>query len=721
MFTKDQDKSVGLWWSTADIRNKPICLVDPPRGIDHSRERNTRRQGDNMTTRRMVLGRCMTACCLLLLPRSVPAAEAVLPGSIPSIDDHAILQQMPGTDYRMPPRLMTPEFVDKLKRKEIGGRWWFDARPASAARWTKIPDERWTELISDFAPVSMKGCNTRFGGADPFNNTHYFRGVRMSVEDFFETPFQARTVDGDYIVYAREEDMPGDYRWRPNRTVDIPHLDGTVHPYRFSVPDKPEIKDAPPGYNSGRRNWLCPAGEVWRARLAIIMRHAIPELAAAVFWNDDADAEHTLAVILDRIADVYPELPLISQHVGHGFARNRDGSDYLDLEGYRSVEPEMPFPNWNHKPFWFHYIYDYSYGKLNYGIGYWTDGIMLEMGKIARCIDLLRDREGVQAYSRRKYGDPEAWHRKMVSGFLEPARKLAYATPPTQGNTSYSFVKGAVELGLVAQDRYIFERGLSVIEMYVPNNWLNDGMALDGAFNYAGMTYSIIGYRWMNKLFGGLDLNERYPILNRADELGARPVRTLYDIASKHADQHTRFYRSRSTRYPPPAPDAIPYARHEHSQCLPAYGLTCLRGGAPGSRLELIIDHQNTPNHVQKSKMNIQLFYEGVELLPDFGYAVGITDVTREPWSRVQLDYELLGSPDAENKHDPYRHCYTQQPEAHCVATVDHYLYDVVPTTLHAYLGGQPPTDPAYWTQFVDAGGEMLFAGRPNPVDVFRR
>ncbi len=646
------------------------------------------------------------------------ATLATSAGEMPAIDDAAILKLMPGgTTYSMPERIFPPG--PRAGREEsFGTLVTGDAR--RAADWLAIPESAWQELITDFAPVSMHGTNTGVGGRDPFTGDDYFDGVEMSHEDFLKTPFQARAKDGGEIVYERESDMPADWKWRPNHTAEIPHLDGTTHAYRFLVPEA--FAGAGTAYNSERRHWFCPAGEVYGARLRIIMSAVLPDLIAAVYHDTDPRAARQLAVILDRVADVYPGLPLLSASLAHGFARSPDKSGYLTAALYDEITSGTPPPGYDFPPPWWHGIYDYNYAKLNGKIPGWTDGVLAQLGTYAIAFDLLHDLEAVRAFSQEKYGDPERWTVRVRERLLEPARLLARFSPPTKGNTAYAYVMGAVPLGIVTQDSYLFATGLSIPELYLYNNWMEDGMPIDGAFNYALMTYGIIKYRWMYEELGGSPLHEKFPLLHKIDSFTFRPVTTLYNLASKHADEHARFFRSRRPWMPPPDPAALPYEAHERSQSLPVYGLTALRGGAPGSRLELILDHQNTNNHVHESKLNVQLFYEGVELLPDFGYSVAFAfDPEAAPWKDFDYPHQLLPTPEPRDKWGPWRHQYAIHPEAHCVATIDNWLASTIPMTLEAYHGGTAPESPAWQAQFVDASAKGLFHEHPAPVDLMRR
>ncbi|MDP6504079.1 MAG: hypothetical protein QF886_10705, partial [Planctomycetota bacterium] len=271
---------------------------------------------------------------------------------IPPINDQAILKSMSGADYTLPERIYTDAFLEGVKAEKFGNLLPGYADRNRAKKWLTIPESKWAELISDFAPVSTKGTNISYGGRCPFTGKNFYSGTTMSDDEFLATPFQARTADGGHVIYGREEDMPDDYKWRPNHTIEVPHLDGTSRKYRFFVPKGTE--DAPEKFRSDRRHWLCPAGEVWLARLRIIMRKVLADLGASVFLDNNDQAARSLAAILDRFADVYPGLPLYSQAISHGFARSRDGSSYLTRPEYLAAVKTGPFRNWENKPYWFH-------------------------------------------------------------------------------------------------------------------------------------------------------------------------------------------------------------------------------------------------------------------------------------------------------------------------------------------------------------------------------
>jgi len=663
----------------------------------------------------------------ILMTASLVGSRGWAESSLLRIDDASLLRQMPGVgvEYRLPKRVFPPELVEKLRSEAVYRKFLYRSFADHADQWTGIPLERWQELISDFAPVSIEGNtgNPYTMGISPFTG-QLFRGASMSDVEFHSNPFQCREAGTDSVIYSREEDMPADYPARPNHTENIPHLDGTLHPYRFYVPEK--FRDAGPEFNSNRKNWFCPAGEVWRCRLEIIMSKIVPDLTAAVVLNDNTKAVATLAAILDRIADVYPGLPLYIGARAHGFARGPDRKNYLTAAQYRSVAPKQPFINVRSRddyPFWYVDIYDFSYDKLHWGVSAWTDGVMDQLGWIASAFDVVRDRPETLAFSEKKYGASDAWEKRFRERCLKELEFLALATPPTTGNTSYAYITGAAKVGIAAQNEALFRKSLEIVELYLYNNWSADGMAADAAFNYAMMTQSgILGLSWMNEFYGGVDFAKRYPLKQKIDQLGTTPIGTLLNIYSKHADEHARIFRNQGDYGKPPEPGKLPYADHEASQCLPFYGMTALRGGSPGRRLELIFNHQNTWQHSHYDRLSYQLFSEGIECLPDFGYCIGYIEPDREPWRSVRTGYELMGLPNEDtDRWGPWKWGYADRPEAHNTVMVDNWLYQTSPCQLHGYAGASTAEDPGGWAQFVDAGAESLFADRPNPVDVYRR
>lgn len=649
----------------------------------------------------------LVAVSLLFALTLVAIAQAADAPVIPTVNDAAILRNLPGANYKFPSRLYTPEMIALLKSRKyyVPFAVWAGNGSRADQLWRQIPEDRWAAMIPPYAPGSASGAaRGALPGLCPFCGKTYAASV-MTPEELVKSPLVAHTGCCGHAIYEREEDMPADYAARPNHTEPIPHLDGTTYNYRFYCP--PGTEAAPIGIGTGRAQWFSSAGEVWRARMRLLVTMVVPDLLAQVFHREDPAAARQLAVILDRLADVYPGLPLYTADQGHGFALGPDAKSYLTREQYLALPRPSPYD----MPF---YYRGYNYDKLNHGISSWQDGVMAQCGDFAEAFDLIRDYPAVKAFSQEKYGDPGAWEKRVRERVMEEMGRMCSAVRDTRGNTINLWITGGLRLGLVLQDDYFASHALAQLEKYIPNGYFSDGLCEEGAFNYASMMGPLISSMWMLEEFGGIKPKERYPLLN-VIERGQWPVISLYGVESMHADEHAFFFSGAQLPWRVP-PEKLDYAKHEVAQCYPEYGLTCLRAGAPGSRLETILDYQSAVGHTHYARLNLQLFYEGVNVLPDLGYAPGVVDITKEPWKDLKYPFELMPIPNPEDWWGAWHYMYTVQPEAHCTGTVDTNQYKDGPATFQRFLGGAGLSDPAYGVQFIEVDGRGLYYPKHDPT-----
>jgi len=596
----------------------------------------------------------------------------------------------------MPDRIFTPEMIALIKKGKPYTEVFRHTTGKSGAQaapnlYEQIPVSQWKELISPFAPVSMTGAGRNRTGMCPFCGKP-FPGCSMRGEEFISSPFQAKTACCGTTVYARKEDMPPDYPAKPNHTEPIPHLDGTVYNYDFYVP---------PGKQDDRHNWFCSAGEVWRVR----QKHFIDILflySPAVFYNNDEKAALQLVAIFDRLADVLPGYPLYDSQMPHGFARGRDGKNYLTRDEYRSV----PCPQRFEKPFWFRWE-NWHFDKLpaSSRYGSWQNGVMMWAGVLAASFDMIRDRPEVKAWSTSRYGSPDAFEKCVINGVFKEYQFLCKSVP----GWGRTWIKTAFKLGIIMQDEYFFQETCRLLESNIINNYFSDGLNFQGSFAYAACTRGVVDNLWMVEHFAGIDLNKKYPYLKQIRDLGDYPIQTLYNIESMHGDTHGLFFATQRIEegIKPPAPGAEDYPAHETSLCFPETGLACLRAGVPGNRLETIIDFQATStSHSHNGRLNIQLFYEGVNLLPDFGYGSRLADLSKPPWKDYEYNFEKLLIP---IRSKLFREAYVKQPQSHCMALVDGVNNKRGPATFHRFLGGQGSQEPAYAVQFIEADARAVF------------
>jgi len=604
------------------------------------------------------------------------------------------------SDIKIPERIFTPEMIALIKKgKPYRDLFRFSTTNAKASDWyEKIPISKWKELISPFAPVSIAGSGfVKKKGKCPFCGK-LFEGCSMNLEEFFSTPFQAKTRCCGKIVYARKEDMPADYPAKPNHTEAIPHLDGTMYNYEFYVP---------PGSEEDRNNWFCSEGEIWRVRL--------PQLIY-VFWtysgitfnkNDEKAAVH-LAAMFDRLADVFPGYPLYNRTAPHGFALGRDGKSYLTREEYLSIQRPKRFE----KPFWYRRAWHFD--KISTIWSGWQDGVTAQAGVLAACFDMIRDRPEVRAWSTAKYGSPDAFEKRVMERVFKEYLLLCSSIGSTRKNTVMCWVRGALKLGILMREKYLIQEALCIIESNVANHYFSDGLSTEGSFAYAGMRRSMLNNLWMVEHFGGVDLNRKYPLLKRIRVLGDYPIRTLYGIESMHGDEHGRFFATFQASAP--ASDSVDYAAHATSLCFPETGVGCIRAGVPGSRLEMIMDFQSTAKHSHWGKLNLQLFYEGINLLPDLGYGTTSADISKPPWKDYKYNFEKLPSWTSNEYYKGWRGHYTYQPQTHCTALIDGIHHKRGPATFHRFLGGQRLSEPGYSVQFLEVDARAMFDSKMNSV-----
>ncbi len=656
------------------------------------------------------------------------------------IDDRKILACGSTKNTSLPKRLYTPEFLQKIKDGEISGDFACLKRPEIGETWLQagISESLWREMLAPHAPVTIGAVIDVQRGLCPFCGKS-FEGCEMTLAELREHPFQARTRCCNAIVYEKEADMPQHYKARPNHTENIPHLDGTVYPYRFYCP--PGTENAPvfisPGMSnnapfteaaSKRRLWFCSAGEVWLARMRLMFGsrdNVLEGLAALAYRKNNEEAIHTLAVIYDRLSEIYPGLPLYSNRPPHGFALGKDGKSYLTREAYLSETPEQH--GQGSRAFW--YREQYNMDKLNWGLSAWHDGVTGQAGLFADVFDLIRDSSAVKTYSQDRYGNPDKWEERVMDNvLLEAARIVKSGGTGIGGNTVDASIYGGLKLGLVIQDRQIVDDRIHIIRSFWDNWVAEDGLCEEGSYVYGGMVGNFVTFLSLVEKMGMGDLIGEKPLVNLTVKLGnpPKPLLTLHGMEDTHGDEYLYGFRSTYPwAYGPPAtPD---YERQ--SVCFPHSGILCLRAGAPGSRMEAFMDFQNQVAHTHQARLNLQIFHEGVNFLPDLGYANVSADPAMLPWRDLKYNYELVPLPtdkDGNRVLDSWRawYGYGAATVNHCVAQIDGRSHNPGPCTFQTFHGGALD-QPESWASFADVDAIGMFSFQKplasGSATVFRR
>ena len=605
------------------------------------------------------------------------------------VNDKAVMKSIYGpVKIKMPKRIFSPEIKKLLKAGKLKNakRFFSYGNPENGKKWLTVPDSQWEKIISPIAPVTARYSK----GKCPFCGKA-FGGVAT---DILNNPFQGKSRCCGNTVYAREKDMPANYPAKPNYTLKVPHLNEKTINYRFYVPK---------GSKKNKKNWFTGTGETAWSNLVTVIYSVLPDLEARVLFLDDKKAAHKLAVIFKRLVEVYPGWPYYNPRKAVGIATCADlmpGSgveDYLLPEVWESIlkKREKKFDilaEWNSKGF----------SKLPYAWGYGTDGNLKPGGSLAEVWDLISRITEVQNYSKNKYGSNDKLD-SLVRNKIFKEESLFFSTKkPTLINMMEPYINNALKISIVAYDKNFFKKIYRIYDGFIYNHHFEDGLSTEGSFNYSAMMGYYTGSPWIYKYFFGVDFRDKYPLAKRIHSLGDFPVKTLYNVESIHGDEHAAFFASRHLA----PPQKIDYSKHEKSMIFPFYGLACLRSGNPGSRLEAIVDYQNQLMHAQGGRLNLQLFYEGINLLPDVGYCKGDANIKQTPWKNMKTALQTVAKPRK----------LAQSLEGHCTGAIDGSQWDKWTFLTRAYSG-----NPDSFVQYIDIDGKYTYSKHPYKVSAWRR
>jgi hypothetical protein len=589
---------------------------------------------------------------------------------------------------KMPKRIFTPEIIKNLKAGRLNdAKHFFSYINSSQSRkLTTVPDVQWNKIISDKAPLTMLYSK----GRCPFCGKA-FDGVET---DILKNPLQGKTKCCGHDVFAQESEMPAGYNAIPNFTLKIPHLDGKTVNYRFYIPE---------GSRKNKCNWFSSEGEIAWTNLIQVLYEVIPALEGRVLLNNDKKAAHTLAVIFARLADVYPGWPYYNPRKPVGIATCADlipGSgieDYLLPEVWTKVLEKrrknfVMFSDWDTK----------GYSKLPYAWGYGTDGNLKPAGNLAEAWDLICRMPETEKVSQGKYGSSKKLDELIRNKVIDAESLLFSYKKPTLINMMAPYINNGLKVAIVAQDKNFFNKINAIYDGFIFNHHFEDGVSTEGSFNYSAMMGFYLGSPWIYKNYLGIDFRNKYSAAKRIWELGDYPIKTLYNVESMHGDEHAAFFASRH-HAPPAKPD---YSKHEKSRNFPFYGVTCLRSGKPGARLEAILDYQNQIMHAHNGRMNLQLFFEGINLLPDVGYCKGNANMAQSPWKSMKTGLKPAMKP--EN--------LAHTLEGHCTGAIDGSQWDKWTFVPRGYVGTADS-----FVQYLDVDGKFTYSSHPHKVSAFER
>lgn len=390
----------------------------------------------------------------------------------------------PGSPQPVPKQIYTAEYLRELRaaatEEEIR-----KYRPP-ADRLLEISDAQWREMIPEYSSYLAfdKGficpyCGVELGQMDP-NGPNTF--------DIRE-PYQATRRCCDTVMYERAEDAPTDYPFKPNKVLQVPHLDGKLHDYPYWE-----------GNNRlGEPTIVFARSAVWKTRLQYIRENALDALYHAWLKTGDERYARKGLVIFHRLAEIYPDWPLWSYAFGgridHSWWKDQvegkfnvvaKGGLANDAEGKpltREVFEAQSRPNWFGKAPW---------GQANrFGLnslGFYLRGLPLYY--LA-----FKAAPVTKEYSRELFGDPDRLEAFIEERLIKELAKEFVSSRPVLGNYAQSTMSVAVYLGIGAQDAAIYNFGLEQAD-YLP---LNHGFP-DVSFNEGSVGYCrMMGYSHIDR------------------------------------------------------------------------------------------------------------------------------------------------------------------------------------------------------------------------------
>ncbi len=489
-------------------------------------------------------------------------------------------------------------------------------------------------------------------------------------------------------LYEREADYPAGYRYRPNSTARFPHLDDTV-------------KEVPAYVFTDRK------GVKWELFIGTLFAHdrwrragsLATDLMSRFRATGDSLYAHKLAVLLDRVADVYYGLP---------FAYNNElatdvGGKPLTRAAWEAFTRPVRAGSllggssnncfaWNRRS-----------PVFNRG---WV--FLAREAIWAEPFARVRHHPAFKEYSRRRYGDPEALERKITDKLLHDLA-LLFRSFKLESDYQDGAYTDLVVLAILLQDRYLFDFAAGHQECVLYNHHYADGMNGEGAPNYMAMLGGY--YQYMADPQGWLefepDFLRRNPFFGPASKEWTR-LSTVRGLPLEFADQHIYAFEGRFRT----DGEQVRKAEQTPSMNWPGYGIGILRVGGPGHRQEVFLTYDRVSLHGASDKLGIECWVDGVPVMREGGYANSSLHVPLGPEQPAAKPLLALPYPrpifDARRAAGFDAWQWVHSPPAHNTATVDDL--GTGPGwgdtegfgELLTYKGGEAPGTPGSRVQVLD-------------------
>jgi len=399
---------------------------------------------------------------------------------------------------------------------------------------------------------------------------------------------------------------PGGYDLKPDSFAEFRYLDDSIR----KIPCK-LYKDAK------GRIWQLFVQNLFNNRDWNEYNRTLGRLSSLYNRTGNPLYPYKAAVMLDRIAETYHALPLSLNNL------NPAGKDGLGLS--RAEWEAVPRPNiWAEMP---------KLGWWNRNNPTFARGWMV-LGREGGAVyeyALLHHHPAFRYYSKKKYGDPDQLDR-LVQRKLAGEINLGYTSVCMNGliqNYQAANSTHMLASAVIGGDKALLEFAAANHDCVVYNHHYADGINGEGSVHYQGMLRRQF-YPFMNEKDGWSSIDPEFlarnPFFKTASRESGRQI-TSRGLLFEHGDIYQMIHETPKNR----VLGNIDTAEKPEKSNLPSsiwasWGIGVLRVGAPGRRLETVLNFSRPSGH-GGLMMGVSSWFDGVPVIRPHGYAC--------PWGNI--------------------------------------------------------------------------------------
>jgi hypothetical protein len=512
--------------------------------------------------------------------------------------------------------------------------------------WTKQQTERWnkehapmseeeayrkyasmspsdTDLTSDF-PVNispfgkLRSGNVDKEKADQVMITYCpFCEIRMQLTPFMsmkfdpENPYRHATTSCCHTdLYASAQDCPSDYAMKPTETASFLHLDGKTHAVPVTI-----YRD------KNGAEWELYIKTIFDQKRWIDQGCNLVSVYCEKF-KETADPfyVHKMAAILDVASDTYYGLPLAYEN---DVCKGKDGKTLTRAEWEAVPRPAI---------FEISYLGPWNKREPMNGSKGWLN--MLKEHIWVEPFARVRHHPAFKYYSLKKYGDPDALDRKIMTKMMRELSLMfqsVFSQKLLHNYQDANYVDLWL-LGVLLQDKVLLDFAAPTMELTMYNHTYHDGLNGEGAPNYMAMPmYYYIPFLkdpkgWLQYQPDFLKNNPFYWSAS-SEPFKLATVRNIdFEHTVEFGDSHIMAYREPSTD-----PAVVAKQEKAGSRNWAGYGVGILRVGGPGHRQEICITYPRATLHSSQDALGIECWVDGIPVMRRGGYSAW--------WDNLQIDW----------------------------------------------------------------------------------